>query len=81
MSAVNISVEPAKRIREKVRKLLHQAVGPRESNIENRTRRSKIKRIGVIVSRNYPITDYFKLLHDNNNQSDYNYNFLHCKNN
>ena len=53
----------------------------RERNIENRTRRSKIKSNGVIVSQNYPITDYYKFLHDKNNQSDNNYNFLHGKNN
>ena len=66
----NISLEPAKHISEKARKLLHQAVGARESNVENRIRGSKIKSIGIIVSRNYPITDYYKFLHDRNTQSD-----------
>ena len=60
MSSVNkykISLEPAKHIIEKVRKLLHQAAGARESNIENRTRRSKIKSSEIIVSRNIqPLT-------------------------
>ena len=54
-------------------------VGARESNIENRTRRSKVKSIGIIISRNYPITDYYKFLHDKSNQSDNNYNYLHDK--
>ena len=62
-------------------KLLHQTIKARESNIEDRTRRSKIKINGIIVSQNYPITDYHKFLHDKNNQSDNNYNFLHGKNN
>ena len=66
---------------EKARKLMHQAVGAHESNIEDRTWHSDIKSIGIIVSRNYPITDYYKFLHDKNNQSDSNYNFLHGKNN
>ena len=60
-------------------KLVHQTEEARERNIENRTRRSKIKSNGVIVSHNYPITDYYKFLHDKNNQSDNNYNFLHGK--
>ena len=84
MGSVNkykMSFEPAKHITEGVRKLLHQAVGARESNIENRTRRSKIKIIEIIVNRNYPIMDYYKLLHDKNNQADNNFNFLHRKNN
>ena len=52
VSSVNrykISLEPAKRINEKVRKLLCQTVGAREGNVKNRTRRSKIKRLGIIV--------------------------------
>ena len=84
VSSVNkfkISLESAKHISDRVVKLLHQTVEARESNTENRTRRSKIKNNGVIVSQNYPITDYYKFLHDKNNQSDNNYNFLHCKNN
>ena len=64
-----------------MRELLHQTVEARGSNIENRTRRSKIKSIWIIVSQNYPITDYYKFLHDKNNQSDNNYKFLHGKNN
>ena len=60
-------------------KLLHQTVEARESNIENRTRRSKIKSIGMIVSQNSQITDYYKFLHCKNNQSDNNYNLLHGK--
>ena len=77
VSSVNkykISVEPAKHINERVRKLLHQAVEASESNIENRTRRWKTKSIGIV-------TDYYKFLHDKNNQSDNNYTFLHGKNN
>ena len=84
MNSVNkykTSLEPAEHIDERVRKLLHQAVGARESNMENRTRRSKTKSIGIIVSRNYPITDYYKFLHDIINQSDNNYNLLHDKRN
>ena len=84
MSSVNkykTSLEPAKHIDERARKLLHQSVGAHESNMENRTLRSKIKSIGIIVSRNYPITDYCKFLHDKNNQLDNNYNFLHGKRN
>ena len=84
VSSVNkhkISLEPAKHINEKVRKLLHQTVEASESNIENRTRRSKIKSNGIIDSQNYPITDYYKVLYDKNNQSDINYNFLNGKNN
>ena len=60
-SSVNkykIPLEPAKHINDRVIKLLHQTVEARESNIENRTRRSKIKSIEIIVSQNYPITDY-----------------------
>ena len=79
VSKYKISLEPAKRINDKVRKILHQAVGARASNTENRTRRSKIKSIGNIVSGNYPITDFHKFLHDKNNQSDNNYNFLQMK--
>ena len=60
----------------RVVKLLHQAEEARERNIENRARRSKIKSNGVIVSQNYPITDYYKFLHDKNNQPDNNYKFL-----
>ena len=60
-------------------KLLYQTVEARESNIENRTRRSKIKRNGIIVSQNYPITDYHKFLHDKSNQSDNNHNFCKAK--
>ena len=62
-SSVNkykIPLEPAKHIIDRVVKLLHQTVEARESNIENRTRRSKIKSIQIIVSQNYPITDYYK---------------------
>ena len=62
-------------------KLLHQTEETRERNIENRTRRLKIKSSGVIVSQNDPIKDYYKFLHDKNNQSDNNYDFLHGKNN
>ena len=43
-----------------VLKLLHQTEEARERNIENRTRRSKIESNGVIVSQNYPITDYYQ---------------------
>ena len=75
------SLEPAKHISDRVIKLLHQTGEARERTIENRTRSSKIKSNGVIVSQNYPITDYYKFLHDKNNQSDNNYNFLHGKNN
>ena len=64
-----------------VLKLLHHTEEARERNIENRTRRSTIKSNGVIVSQNYPITDYYKFLYDNNNQSDNNYNFLRGKDN
>ena len=83
VSSVNkykISLEPAKHISDRVVKLLHQAVEARESNIKSRTRRSKIKGIGIIVSQNYPITDYYKFLHDKNNQPDDNCKFLHGKN-
>ena len=51
MSSVNkykIPLEPAKHINERVRKLLHPAVGAHESTIENRTRSSKIKDIGIL---------------------------------
>ena len=84
ISSVNkykISLEPAKHINDRIVKLLHQTEEARERNIENRARRSKIKSNRVIVSQNYPITDYYKFLHDKNNQSDNNYNFLHGKNN
>ena len=84
VSSVNkykISLEPAKHVNGRVVKLLHQTEEARERNIENRTRRSKIKSNGVIVSQNYPITDYYKFLHDKSNQSDKNYNFLHGQNN
>ena len=84
VSSVNkykISREPAKHINDRVVKLLHQAQEACERNTENRNRRSKVKSNGVIVSQNYPITDYYKFLHDKNNQSDNNYNFLHDKNN
>ena len=82
VSSVNkykISLEPAKHISDRAVKLLHQAEGACESNTENRTRCSKIKSIGIIVSRNYPITDCYKFLHDKNNQSDKNYKVLHNK--
>ena len=75
VSSVNkykISLEPAKHINDRVVK--HQTEDARERNTENRTRRSKIKSSGVIVSQNYPVTDYYKFLHDKNNQSDNNYN-------
>ena len=82
VSSVNkykISLEPAEHISDKVVKLLHQTEEARERtcNMENRTRRSKIKSNGVIVSQNYPITDYYRFLHDKNNQSNHNYRFLH----
>ena len=67
VSSVNkykISLEPAKHINDRVVKLLHQTVEARESNIENRTLRSKIKSIEMIVSQNYPITGYYKFLHN-----------------
>ena len=76
-----ISLEPAKHINDRIIKLLHQTEEACERNIENRTQHSKIKSNGVIVSQNYPITDYYKFLHDKNNQSDNDYNFLHGKNN
>ena len=76
-----ISLEPAKHINDSVVKLFQLTEEAREPNIDNRTRRSKIKSNGVIVSQNYPITDYYKFLHDKNNQSDNNYKFLHGKNN
>ena len=53
VSSVNkskISLEPAKCISDGVVKLLHQTKEARERNIENRTRRLKIKSNGVIVS-------------------------------
>ena len=81
VSKYKISLESAKHISDRVVKLLHRTVEARESNTENRTRRSKIKSNGVFVSQNYPVTDYYKFLHDNNNQSDNNYDFLHGKNN
>ena len=80
VSSVNkykISLEPAKHINDRVVKLLHQTEEACERNIENQTRRSKIKSNGVIVSQNYPITDYYKFLHDKSNQSNHNYRFLH----
>ena len=76
VSKSKISIEPAKHINDRVVKLLHQTEEAREGNIENRTRRSKIKGNGVIVSQNYPITDFYKFLHDKNNQSNHNYRFL-----
>ena len=84
VSSVNkykISFEPAKHMNDRVVKLLHQTEEASERNIENRTRRSKIKSNGIIVSQNYAIMDYYKFLHDKNNQSDCNYRFLHGKNN
>ena len=84
VSSVNkykISLEPAKHINDRVVKLLHQTEEARERITESRIRRSKIKSNGVIVSQNYPITDYYKFLHDKNNQPDNNYKFLHGKNN
>ena len=62
-------------------KLLHQTEEAHKHNIENRTQCLKIKSNGVIVSQNYPITDYqyYKFLHDKDKQSDNNYNFLHDK--
>ena len=80
VSKYKISLEPAKNINDRVLKLLRQTEEARERNIESRTRRSKIKSNGVIVSQNYPITDYYKFLHDKNNQSDNNYKFLNDKN-
>ena len=80
VSSVNkykISLEPAKHINDRVIKLLRQTEEARERNTENRTRRSKIKRNGVIVGQNYPITDYYKFLHGKNNQSNHNHRFLH----
>ena len=77
VSKSKISIEPAKHINDRVIKLLHQTEKARERNTENRTRRSKIKSNGVIVSQNYPTTDYYKFLHDKNNQSNHNYRFLH----
>ena len=81
LNRYKISLEPVKHISDRVVKLLHQTIEARESSIENRTRRSKIKSSGIIVSQNYPVMDYYKFLHDKNNQSDKNYNFLHGKNN
>ena len=52
VSSVNkykISLEPAKHINDRIVKLLHQTVEADESNIENRTRRSKIKSNGASV--------------------------------
>ena len=60
VSKSKISVEPAKHISDRVVKLLHQTEKAHECNIENRTQHSKIKSNGVIVSQNYPITDYYK---------------------
>ena len=79
VSKYKASLEPAKHIEEKVRKLLHPAVRERESNMENRTWRSKIKRIGIIVSRYHGL--YYKFLHHKNNKSGNNYNFFHGKRN
>ena len=76
-----LSLEPAKHFNDRVVKLLHQTEEARERNLENRTRHSNIKSNGVIVSQNYPITDYYRFLHDKNNQSDNNHNLLHGKNN
>ena len=84
MSSFNkykIAIESAKHINGRVRKLLHQVVAARKSNTEIRTRRSKIKSIGIIVSRHYSITDYYRILYDKDNKLDSNYNFLHSKNN
>ena len=64
VSKYKISLKPAKHINDRVSKLLHQTEEARERNIENRTRRSKIKSNGVIVSQNYPVTDYCNFLHD-----------------
>ena len=72
-----ISLDPAKHISDKVVTLLHQTKEAREGDIKDRTRRSKIKSNGVIVSQNYPVTDYYKFSHDKNNQSSHNYRFLH----
>ena len=80
MRSVNkykISLEPAKHISYRVVKLFHQTEEAREHNIQNRTRRSKIKSNRVIVNQNHPITDCYKFLHDKNNQSNHNYRFLH----
>ena len=55
-----ISLEPAKHISDRVVNLLHQTEEALERNMENRTRRSKIKSSEVIVSRNYPNTDHYK---------------------
>ena len=55
-----ISLEPAEHINDRVVKLLHQTEEACVSNIENSTRRLKIKSSGVIVSQNYPVTDYYK---------------------
>ena len=73
VSKYKISLELAKHISDRLIKLLHQT----GCNIENRTRRSKIKSNRVIVCQNYPITYYYKFLHDKNNQSNHNYRFLH----
>ena len=46
VSSINrykISLEPAKHVNDRVIKLLHQTEEARERNIENRSRRSKIK--------------------------------------
>ena len=70
VSSVNkykISLEPAEHISDKVVKLSDQTEEAREHNTENGTRRSKIKSNGVIVSQNYPITDYYRFLHDKSN--------------
>ena len=80
VSSVNkykISLESAKHISERVVKLLHQTEEAQERNTESRTRRSKVKSNGVIVSQNYPITDYYNFLHGKNDKSNRNYRFLH----
>ena len=79
VSKYKISLEQAKHINDRVVKVLHETVEARESNTENRTLGSKIKSNRIIVSQNYPITDYYKFLHDKNNQSNNNYNFFTAK--
>ena len=39
-------------------KLLHQTVEARESNVENRTRRSKIKSNGIIVIQSQKLSNH-----------------------
>ena len=80
VSSVNkykIFLKPAKHISDRVVMLLHQTEEARERNIENRTQRSKIKAMESSSAKIYPITDYYKLLHDKNNQSNHSYRFLH----